>query len=124
MVWVIVVLAIVLLSLGAWAGAGRLGEMPPVVNDRPKGRIPDGQVDQRFLDGLVLPRASSGYAPSQVDSFLQGVAEGEHATAADVVFDVVAGGYDMQAVDAVLDRIPGAHQAAPVEEPPAEESEA
>lgn len=113
MVWVIVVLALVVLGLGAWAGTGRLGEMPEVVNDRPKGVIPEGPVDEDFLHVLQLPRASTGYDRAQVDAYLStfvdGAAPGEALEAA---FDVVAGGYDMQAVDAVLDRL--AHE--PIEE--------
>lgn len=124
MVWVIVVLALVVLGLGAWAGTGRLGEMPEAVNDRPKGVIPEGWVDEDFLVALELPRASTGYDRTQVDAYLSAFAHRTApAEALEAAFDVVAGGYDMQAVDAVLDRMahePLDAESAVVEEPAAE----
>lgn len=106
MVWVFVGVAIIVLALAAWAGTGRLGEMPEVVTDRPKGRVPDGPIDAAFLDEARLPTASSGYDRRQVDDFLARVAGGEPLQPVDAEFDVVSRGYDMQVVDELLDRLP------------------
>lgn len=111
MVWAIVVVAVLVMAVGAWVGTGKLGEMPDVVNDRPKGRIPDGEVDAAFLEGLAVPLAPTGYDPAQVDKYLDDVIAGEAAPAAEVRFDTVRRGYDMQVVDAILERVPGAHEA-------------
>ena len=104
MVWAIVVVAIGILGVAAWAGTGRLGEMPGAVIDRPKAHLPDGPVDELFLANLSLPTAGTGYRCSQVDAVLAA-----HVSGADIEpgtrFDVVRKGYDMQAVDAVIERI-------------------
>ncbi|MGV8845710.1 hypothetical protein [Tessaracoccus sp.] len=106
MVWVMVVIAIAVLGVAAWAGTGRLGEMPPVVGDRPKGHIPEGPVDGLFLQELSLPVVGVGYRCSQVDDTLASHVAGD-ASPVPALFDVVRRGYDMQAVDAVLDRLQG-----------------
>lgn len=111
MVWVIVVVAVLVLALAAWVGTGRLGEMPEVVGDRPRGRVPEGPLDGAFLERLVLPLAPTGYDPSQVDTYLDEVVDGDAAPVTEVQFDTVRRGYDMQVVDAILDRVPGAHEA-------------
>ena len=104
MVWAIVVVAIAVLGAAAWAGTGRLGEMPGAVTDRPKAHIPDGPVDEHFMEAVSLPLASTGYRRSQVDGVLALHVAGERLDA-EHRFDVVRRGYDMQAVDAVLDRL-------------------
>ena len=104
MVWAIVVVAIAVLGVAAWAGTGRLGEMPETVTDRPKAHIPDGPVDQEFLASVSLPVASTGYRRSQVDYVLASYVAGA-ALESDQRFDVVRRGYDMQAVDLILDRM-------------------
>ena len=104
MVWLIVVVAIVVLALATWAGTGRLGQMPEAVNDRPKGRIPSGLVDEEFLEELQIPIARVGYEPVQVDELLDHyVATG--SAPEDIRFDTTRRGYDMQLVDEVLERI-------------------
>ena len=114
MVWVIVAAAIVVLGLGAWAGTGRLGSMPPVERDRPRPVIPAGPVDQAFLDDLRIPLARHGYQTAAVDEYLDQVVAGVPAESpAEVRFPVVRNGYDMQAADLVLDRL---------EHPPADEA--
>ncbi len=104
MVWAIVVVAVAVLGVAAWAGTGRLGEMPESVTDRPKAHIPDGPVDQEFMETVSLPVASTGYRRSQVDTVLASHVAGE-SVEPDQLFDVVRRGYDMQAVDMILDRI-------------------
>ena len=104
MVWAIVVVAIAVLGVAAWAGTGRLGEMPDGVTDRPKAHIPEGEIDQEFLEAMSLPLASTGYRRSQVDEVLSSHVVGG-TVSANPRFDVVRRGYDMQAVDAILARV-------------------
>lgn len=101
MVWAMVVVAIAVLGVAAWAGTGKLGEMPGAVTDRPKAHIPDAPVDETFLRELSLPVAGTGYRRSQVDALLAAHVAGQEQST--IEFDVVRHGYDMQAVDAVLD---------------------
>ena len=103
MIWVFGAVFMVVLALAAWAGTGRLGEMPEPVNDRPKAFIPDLPFGEKFMRQLRLPTVSVGYEQAQVDQF---VAEAERQPPpGPPQFDVVAGGYDMQAVDVVINRI-------------------
>ncbi len=78
--------------------------MPGPVTDRPKAHIPEGPVDEQFVEGLSLPTAGTGYRRSQVDALLAA-----HVAGAGIEpgtrFDVVRKGYDMQAVDAVIERM-------------------
>lgn len=92
------------LIAAAYAGLGRLGEMPAQgVNDRPKGRIPHGPIDDAFLSAAVIPRASTGYDRAGVDVELGRIALGEVGPEPPL-FAVVRGGYDMQVVDELLAR--------------------
>ena len=102
--WIaIVAVAIAVLGLAAFAGMGRLGEMPAdAVVDRPRGRVPHGPVTHAFLAEAVLPTAWPGYAREQVDQYLAAVADGAAAPASETLFDVVRRGYDMQVVDELL----------------------
>ena len=103
MIWVFGAVFMVVLALAAWAGTGRLGEMPEPVDDRPKAFIPDLLFGEEFVKQLRLPTVSVGYERAQVDRF---VAEAERQPPpGPPQFDVVVGGYDMQAVDAVINRI-------------------
>lgn len=103
MIWVVVALAVIVLGLAAWVGTGRMGEMAPVVNDRPKGHVPDGPLDEAFLADLRLPRVTNGYDPAQVDAYLEAAVAGDAADL-EKAFDITRDGYDMQVVDEVLDR--------------------
>ncbi|HSO68128.1 MAG TPA: hypothetical protein VLQ67_00690 [Arachnia sp.] len=102
--WIAIVgAAIVTLGLAAFAGLGRLGEMPAdAVNDRPRGRVPAGPVTPELLAAAILPTAWSGYRRDQVDRYLAELADGTAAPEAEVVFDVVRRGYDMQVIDELL----------------------
>lgn len=104
MVWLVVGCAVAVLATAAYAGMGKLGQMPhTAVNDRPKGYLPEGPITLELLDQLRLPGAWTGYERAAVDAHLRAVArqEGELGEAS---FPVVRGGYDMQAVDELLDR--------------------
>ena len=75
MEWVLAGFVIVVMASAAVVGAGRWGSMPPVVDDRPPGRLPDGPLtatDLRAARFAVVPR---GYSMSQVDALLSGLAE-------------------------------------------------
>lgn len=117
MVWVMVVVAIAVLGVAAWAGTGRLGEMPEAVSDRPKPHLPEGSVDAAFVEALSIPLASTGYRCSQVDAHLEAHVAGE-ADIPEPSFDVVRHGYDMQVVDAVLERCQSSHGFTGEEGPP------
>mgnify|MGYP000852156869 FL=1 len=103
MIWVFGVVFMVVLALAAWAGAGRLGEMPEPVDDRPKAFVPDLPFGTDFMERLRLPVVSVGYEKGQVDGFLE---ETLHRPPQETPrFDVVVGGYGMQAVDVVITKI-------------------
>jgi hypothetical protein len=103
MVWVFGIVFMVVIALAAWAGTGRLGEMPGPVDDRPKAFIPDLPFGPEFMERLRLPVVSVGYQREQVDHFL---AQAQHQLPPEPPrFDVVTAGYDMQAVDAVINQI-------------------
>lgn len=109
MVWAIIVVAVIVLGIGAYAGTGKLGQLPEVVNDSPKGVIPEGPVDEAFLEKLRIPRVISGYSPSAVDQYLgDAVAGREVEPVAHITFPVVKSGYDMTLTDIVLDRLTSA----------------
>jgi len=74
MIWVFGAVFMVVLALAAWAGTGRLGEMPEPVDDRPRAFIPDLPFGEKFVKQLRLPTVSVGYERTQVDRF---VAEAE-----------------------------------------------
>ncbi|MDO5091858.1 MAG: hypothetical protein Q4D79_00295 [Propionibacteriaceae bacterium] len=105
MVWVIVLSAVVVLALAAWAGAGNLGEMPEPVNDRPKGYLPKLPFGEEFVADLRLPVVAVGYDRTQVDEFIKAALRTPSSEVP--VFDTSGGGYDMQAVDQVVDRVHG-----------------
>lgn len=104
--WIIIAaVAVVVLGFAAFAGLGKFGEMPAhAVNDRPKGVVPDGPVNDALLAALKIPTASSGYDRAEVDEYLRGIAAGTAAPAADTLFTVVKRGYDMQVVDNLIER--------------------
>lgn len=99
--WIaIVAVAVLVLVAAAYAGLGKLGEMPDTaVTDRPKGIVPSGPITREFLAEASLPTASSGYSRPQVDAYLAEIADGVAGSAHGVSFDVVRHGYDMQVID-------------------------
>ena len=104
--WIaIAAVAIVVLGFAAFAGLGKFGEMPAeAVNDRPKGLVPDGPVNDALLEKLRLPTAMSGYDRIEVDDYLRGIAAGPAGPASEALFTVVKHGYDMQVVDHLIER--------------------
>jgi DivIVA domain-containing protein len=75
MVWFIVLLAVAIIALAVLAGTGRLGSMPPQVQDRPGPDLPEGPLsaeDLRLVRFAAVPR---GYAMDQVDVVLDRMAD-------------------------------------------------
>lgn len=98
---VIVVAGLAVMVLAAIAGTGRLGEWEPPVNDSPKGHLPEGPINERFLAELKIPRAMHGYARGEVDELLRAIASGAQLYEPPA-FGIVRGGYNMQFVDKTL----------------------
>ena len=74
MEWILAGFIIVVMAAAAVVASGRWGAMPPLVDDRPPGRIPAGPLsgdDLRDARFAVVPR---GYAMAQVDELLARVA--------------------------------------------------
>lgn len=110
MEWILAGLAIVVLAAAAMVGSGRWGEMPPVVDDRYPGMVPDGTLtgdDLRATRFKVVPR---GYSMTQVDELLarltQQLDRGAAASAA-AVDDTSAGGRFVPGADADPVAAPG-----------------
>ena len=75
MEWLLAGFVIVVMAAAAVVGSGRWGSMPPVVDDRPPGRLPAGRLtpdDLRQARFAVVPR---GYSMTQVDALLSRLAE-------------------------------------------------
>lgn len=106
MAWAIFAFGFVVIGLAVAVALGRGGQMQaePVL-DTPRGRIPEGPVDDDFLDGLVVPRRLNGYDTGQVDRFLASWVSGPPAGVDGVRFDVRLRGYDMGVVDRLLARM-------------------
>lgn len=99
----IVLAALAVMALAALAGTGRFGQWEPVVTDRPKGFLPEGEIDSRFLSELRIPAAPYGYDRTEVMSYLERISAGENSIE-DPQFKVVSKGFDMGFVDEILDR--------------------
>jgi len=75
MVWLIVGIAVVLLGIAWFAGQGRLGGMPPLVDDRPGMDLPDTPLTGDDLHGVRFAVTLRGYSMSQVDALLDRLAK-------------------------------------------------
>lgn len=112
MVVIIVLAAFTVMALAAIAGTGKFGQWKPPVNDRPKGRMPEGIVDAATLPEVRIPTAMFGYDRKQVDEFLTLVTSGV-IVADPVEFTVRQHGYDMQFVDELIERATKAQEIPP-----------
>ncbi|MCL2782371.1 MAG: DivIVA domain-containing protein [Propionibacteriaceae bacterium] len=74
MVWFIVVLAVVVIAIAWLAAQGRLGGMPPMVDDRPGPDLPDSDLRGDDLRRVRIAVTSRGYSMQQVDALLERVA--------------------------------------------------
>lgn len=72
--WVLWIIAVAVLGVGAVIASGRLGSMGPTVTDTPKPEFPAGPLssgDLRDVRFAVVPR---GYSMDQVDELLDRLA--------------------------------------------------
>jgi DivIVA domain-containing protein len=70
------------------------------------GAAPDGLPPGVRAGGAFPTAADKGYAPSEVDSFLERAARASTEDIRTIAFSTVPkGGYDMDAVDTALDRL-------------------
>lgn len=72
--WVLGVLVIAIIGLATWMSYGRLGAMPPLVDDRPGPDLPDGPLRGQDLRGLQLAVVTRGYSMPQVEALLDRLA--------------------------------------------------
>ena len=75
MVWILALIAVVVLGLAALATSGRLGELPPLVDDRPGPELPDGPIRPSDIEDVTFAVVPRGYSMSQVDDLLARVRE-------------------------------------------------
>lgn len=69
--WVLAVLIVVVIGVAFVASAGRLGEMPEQLDDRPVPALPpDRPLRPDDLDGLRFAVVTRGYSMDQVDAFV------------------------------------------------------
>ena len=112
MMWLLGIIAVAIIATGAFLASGAFGEMPELVDDHPAPRLPEGDFTVTDVQQLHFAHALRGYAPHQVNEFLeraQDAITGTHPmTAGQIgaeVFDVVAHGFHMGQVDHVLERL-------------------
>jgi len=114
--WLLAVIAVVIIGLGALVASDQFGSMPELVDDVPSPRLPAGDFTGKQVTDLRFAAAPRGYAQHEVDALLARVAsqlDGESArtrpvTADEVAasaFHVVTRGYHMGQVDVVLERL-------------------
>ncbi|WP_297741095.1 hypothetical protein [uncultured Tessaracoccus sp.] len=104
MVVVIVLAAFAVMALAALAGTGKFGEWAEPVNDRQKGRLPDGRITAENVDDVRIPGAMFGYDRAEVDEYVSLVTSGV-IVADPVEFTIRQRGYDMQFVDELISRL-------------------
>ena len=75
MAWIIAVLVVVVAGLAWLAAQGRLGGMPPLVDDRPGPDLGDADVTGDDLRGVRFAVVARGYSMQQVDALLDRVAD-------------------------------------------------
>jgi len=74
MTWFIVILAVVVIGIAWVIAQGRLGGMPPLVDDRPGPDLADAAISGDDLRGLRLAVTMRGYSMEQVDALLDRLA--------------------------------------------------
>lgn len=86
MEWGLAGFAVVVLAAAAIVGSGRWGAMPPAIDDRHPGMVPDGVLDADDLRDVRFSVVPRGYSMQQVDALLARLAdqlEAESASASD-----------------------------------------
>lgn len=104
MVVIIVLAAFAVMAFAALAGTGRFGEWAEPVNDRQKGRMPDGRITADNVADVRIPGALFGYDRAEVDEYVSLVTSGV-IVADPVEFTIRQRGYDMQFVDELIARL-------------------
>jgi len=75
MVWIIVLLAVIVVGLTWLAIQGKMGGMPPLVDDRPGLDLPDGDLTPDDLRGVQFAVTMRGYSMAQVDALIDRLAD-------------------------------------------------
>lgn len=75
MTWFFAVLVVLALGGVALVAAGRGGSLPPVRDDRPEVRLPEGPLGAADLRRVRFPLAVRGYRMAEVDALLARVAD-------------------------------------------------
>jgi DivIVA domain-containing protein len=75
MEWFIAIIAVVVAGLVWLAMQGRLGGMPPLIDDRPGPDLPDGKVSGADLREVRFAVTARGYSMQQVDAVLDKLAD-------------------------------------------------
>jgi len=75
MYWFIAALAVVVLGLAFLAYQGRLGGMPPVVDDRPGPDLPKTELAAQDVREVRFAVVMRGYSMSQVDAVMDRLAD-------------------------------------------------
>jgi DivIVA domain-containing protein len=74
MEWVLWMIAVAVLGLGAVAASGRLGSMPGTITDTPRPHLPTGVLDAAALREARFTVVTRGYSMDQVDELLDRLA--------------------------------------------------
>ena len=73
--WLIALLAVVVAGIAWFVAQGRLGGMPPLVDDRPGPDLPDTDISGDDLREVRFAVTLRGYSMSQVDALLDRLAD-------------------------------------------------
>jgi DivIVA domain-containing protein len=75
MEWFIAIIAVVVAGLTWLAMQGRLGGMPPLIDDRPGPDLPEGDIASADLREVHFAVVTRGYSMPQVDAVLDRLAD-------------------------------------------------
>jgi DivIVA domain-containing protein len=70
MQWALAILAVAVLGVAAVAASGRLGGLPPVVDDTPAPYLPGGRLTPANLQEVRFTVETRGYSMRQVDELM------------------------------------------------------
>ncbi|EGR97017.1 DivIVA domain-containing protein [Cutibacterium namnetense] len=74
MAWLLAAVVIIVIGLAVMAGAGKFGQVPAVVDDRPVPDLPEGDLDAESLRSARFAVVPRGYSMCQVDQLLERLA--------------------------------------------------
>lgn len=81
--WAIGILIVVVIVCGVFAARGRMGELGPVVEDRPGPDLGEGEITVDDLQAMRFAVVTRGYEPAQVDAVLERIATQLRSASAD-----------------------------------------